>query len=596
MIFSKNDRIGPYTVAFQHKQGSYAETYRVKDAAGKTRFLKLIDYSKLRPSQFDENGGITEVEVWNKRLHNPNLCAFVDSGNLVHSGRQYAYIVSEFVSGETLSSKIGREGDLSVYEIKTVAKAVLSALSCLHSAQPSPIIHNEITPQNVMLDLTGTLSSLKLIDFGHARFLSMPPVKPHLREMNVFYMAPERLTGVCSVQSDLFSVGAMIYRLLYGSLPWFVDLARLSDDEIVETMERERDKELFIPEVKKYELDDQLKNTVAKALSIDVDARFQTADEFISALDGKTVVERQSTRRKVVCGDKPATAKAATTPAKKAAGGGFAAVAGMDELKQRLREEVIEPLRNPEEYRRYGVSIPNGMLLYGPPGCGKTFFAKHFAEEVGFNFMCITPASLKSRYVNASQENIAKMFKDAEAQAPTIIFIDEINELVPNRQSDVHEMSRSAVNEMLAQMDRTGEKGVFVIGATNYPNMIDPAILRAGRIENKYYVGVPDTAARKALFKLYLSKRPYDFGLNYDRLAELTRNYVSADISKIVNDASRKALKMHSKITMQVLEEAIGQTQPSLSTAELAKYEKMRDEIEGKKPGADRPKIGFNQP
>ena len=121
-------------------------------------------------------------------------------------------------------------------------------------------------------------------------------------------------------------------------------------------------------------------------------------------------------------------------------GEGFAAVAGMEELKQQLREEVIEPLHNPEEYHRYGVTIPNGMLLYGPPGCGKTFFAKHFAEEVGFNFMCITPATLKSRYVNATQENIAKMFKEAEENAPTVIFIDEINELVPNRDDgNVHE-------------------------------------------------------------------------------------------------------------------------------------------------------------
>ena len=102
------------------------------------------------------------------------------------------------------------------------------------------------------------------------------------------------------------------------------------------------------------------------------------------------------------------------------------------------------------------------------------------------------------------------MFKEAEENAPTVIFIDEMNELVPNRDDgNVHEMSRSAVNEMLAQMDRTGEKGIFIIGATNYPNMIDPAILRAGRLDKKYYIGVPDKKARMALFKLYLEKRPW---------------------------------------------------------------------------------------
>ena len=153
-------------------------------------------------------------------------------------------------------------------------------------------------------------------------------------------------------------------------------------------------------------------------------------------------------------------------------------------------------------------------------------------------------------YVNASQENIANMFKEAEEKAPTIIFIDEMNELVPNREGNVHEMSRSAVNEMLAQMDRTGEKGVFVIGATNYPHMIDPAILRAGRLDKKYYVGVPDKVARKALFELYLKNRPYDFGLDYDELSSMTENYVSADIQLIVNNAARVALKHHSNLNI----------------------------------------------
>ena len=268
----------------------------------------------------------------------------------------------------------------------------------------------------------------------------------------------------------------------------------------------------------------------------------------------------------------------------------------MDELKAQLTEEVIEPLQNPEEYRRYGVTIPNGMLLYGPPGCGKTFFAKHFAEEVGFNFMCITPAMLKSRYVNASQENIANMFKEAEEKAPTIIFIDEMNELVPNREDDVHEMSRSAVNEMLAQMDRTGEKGVFIIGATNYPHMIDPAILRAGRLDKKYYVGVPDKVARKALFELYLKNRPYDFGLDYDELSSMTENYVSADIQLIVNNAARVALKSHSKITLAILKDAIKAVRPSLDVKELKRYDTIKAKMNGEKSDKSdkRPKIGFN--
>lgn len=265
----------------------------------------------------------------------------------------------------------------------------------------------------------------------------------------------------------------------------------------------------------------------------------------------------------------------------------------MDELKQKMKEDVIDALHSPEEYAKYGLTIPNGMLLYGPPGCGKTFFAKRFAEEVGFNFMLIKPSSLKSRYVNATQENIAQMFKDAEEKSPTIIFIDEMNELVPNRDSDVHEMARSAVNEMLAQMDRTGERGIFIIGATNYPDMIDPAILRAGRLDKKYYIGVPDFAARKLMFELYLKPRPYDFGLDYDKLSTLTADYVSSDIEMIVNDASRVALRAKSKITMQILEDVISKTKPSLTKQELEKYKRIKAKMDGESTMSNRPRIGY---
>ena len=593
MYFKKGDKIGSYTIVFPHKQGAYAETYRVKDANGKTRFLKLINYSKLHHWQIDDNGQVMEVE-FAKQLNHHNLCQYVDSSNIIIVGSQYTWLVTEYVSGETLSAHIIRDGNISVYEIKTIVKAVLSALSYLHS-QPVPIIHNEVTVQNILLNLAGDWKDLKLIDFGHARFLNQAPNKPDLDEWNPFYLAPERFSGVCSVQTDLYSVGVMMYYLLYGRLPWFIDVSRKSSQDTIDCILSCRDKELDLPKENKYELDDQLLNVIAKSLSYDAEDRFQTAQEFIKAIDGEVKVERQSTKRKILSSQQPNKA-VIPTPAKKK-GEGFSVVAGMEELKQQMREEVIEPLHNPEEYHRYGITIPNGMLLYGPPGCGKTFFAKHFTEEVGFNFMCITPATLKSRYVNATQENIAKMFKEAEENAPTVIFIDEMNELVPNRDScNVHEMSRSAVNEMLAQMDRTGEKGIFIIGATNYPNMIDPAILRAGRLDKKYYIGVPDTEARVALFRLYLEKRPYDFGLDYQLLADMTKNYVSADIQLIVNEASRRAFRLHCKITMEILKSAITNTKPSLNANELNKYERIRAMMNGEVTNKinDRPRIGFN--
>ena len=149
MYFKKNDKIGSYTVVFphKHKQGFYAETYRVKDSNRKTRFLKLINYSKLNRNQIDDNGQVIEVEI-TKLLHHHNLCQFIDSGNMMMNGNQFAWFVTEFVSGETLSQRIIRDDNISVYEIKTIAKAILSALSFLHS-QPVPIIHNEVTILNI---------------------------------------------------------------------------------------------------------------------------------------------------------------------------------------------------------------------------------------------------------------------------------------------------------------------------------------------------------------------------------------------------------------------------------------------------------------
>ncbi len=588
MIYQKGDKVGGYTVAFQHKAGSYAETYRVKDSQGKTRFLKLIKYSKLNRNQIDDNGRVIEVEMA-KQLNHHNLCKYLDSGNIMLHGGQCAYIVTDHVSGETLSQRIARDSDVSVYDIKQIAIAVLSALDYLHN-RPIPIIHNEVTIQNVLLNLVGDLADLKLIDFGHARFLNQPPVKPDLSELSPFYLAPERFSGVSQVQSDIFSVGVLVYQLLYGELPWFVDLSQCKGDKVERILE-ERNKPLQIPEDDIFELDDQFVNCILKALSYDVDDRFQSAHDFIQAINGEVKVGKQDTWQKMKA-EEPRKKTDKPSLSRKASGPGFAAIAGMEDLKRQMREEVIEPLHNPEEYERYGVTIPNGMLLYGPPGCGKTFFAKHFAEEVGFNFMEVTPATLKSRWINATQENIASMFKEAAENAPTIIFIDELDDLLKDR-SRADDKGMSGINEFLAQMDRTGEKGIFIIGATNKPDVLDPAVLRAGRLEKKYFLGAPDFKARVALFRLYLEKRPYDFGIDYEELASLTKNYVSADIQLIVNDASRAALKARSKITMNMLKAAIGNVKQSLSDSELWKYESIRAQMNRESIISKPPRIGF---
>ena len=552
---TKQQPIGNYTVAFPIKQGDYAETYRVKDASGKNYFFKLIDLAKLNSKQFDGDDNVIELDIM-KGLEHPNVMRLVEQQEMMLDGKQMAYLVSAFISGETLEQKVSREGS-NPYEVREWVCDVLAGLQYLHS-QSDPIIHNELTPQNIMLD--ATTRQAVIVDFGHARKLTGGRRTFDKKGLSPYYVAPEALNGIYSPQSDLFSVGVMAYRLLYGQLPWQVK----AGDDFEECLQAEREKPLKVMSLSRIAAPDGMVGTIAKALSIDPQDRFQSADEMAKVFLGELKVSiNLSNDKKKEHNKKGKLAKT---------GNGFADVAGMRELKAQLQRDVINLLREPEKYRRYGISLPNGMLLYGPPGCGKTFFAKKLAEEVGFNFIVRTPSDLKSRYVNATQENIAAMFKEAEENAPTIIFIDEINELLPKRNGDAHEMSRSAVNEMLAQMDRTGERGIFVIGATNLPDEIDEAMLRTGRLEKRIYVGPPDEEARKEMFEMYLKDRYTDFGIDYEHLAMLTKGYVSSDIRYLVDEAARLALSRNEKITMKLLEDSIRLHPSSIKPSEPERH------------------------
>lgn len=589
--FSVNEK---YSVMLFIKQGSNAETYRVKGKDGKLYFLKLFNYAKLHRSAFDRENNLLEIEFLKSSKH-PNIVSYKDSGELIFEGKKFGFLVLDFIAGETLTEKISRGKIESVYDLKQIISAVLNGLNYLHSL-PEPIIHNEITPQNIMLDLSGDIPQAKIIDFGFARSFHQSSKSYNKEGLNLNYVASECFNSFYSPQSDLYSVGALMYYLLYGMPPWFKDISKFKADrtKAEDLIIEERKKAISFPNISKdiVDFDESILKVLKKALQNDPENRFQSAYEFTQALNGEIEIDDVDTVQKVKSDDN-GDKKIKTQKAK---GKGFEAIAGLDDLKNEMRRSVIDILQNPEKAERYGAKLPNGMVLYGPPGCGKTFFAKHFAEEVGFNFILSTPSTLKSRYVNATQENIAKMFEDAEKNAPTIIFIDEINELLPNRDSDSHEMAKSAVNEMLAQMDRTGEKGIFIIGATNYPDMIDPAMLRSGRLEKKFYLPPPDSKLRKALFEMSLNQRKkvLDFGIDFDSLSNLTENYVSSDIESIVNEATSIAMADDSRITMDLLEKVIKSFKP-FPKEELRKYQTIKAKMDGEnnEQKNERPRIGF---
>lgn len=584
---------GNYTIQLFIKKGINAETYRAKGKDGKLFLVKIFDYSKLSSSAFDVNNNVLEIELVRKISH-PNLVAYVEHGEMIFEGRKYGFLILDYIVGETLAEKITREPYKLLLDIRSVISGVLDGLNYLHNLD-EPIIHNEITPQNIMLDLSESTPVARIIDYGYARPFYQSSKSFNREGLNLNYTATECFNNIYSPQSDLYSVGAVLHQLIYGMPPWFKDVSQFiaERNKAEDIISNQRESQLVLNDKSEsiIDFDDSIKNVILKAVHKDLDIRFETASEFKKALNREIQIENIESQKKVNSA-KPEKSK---LNIQKAVGKGFDAIAGMQELKEQLKLDVIDALHMPEEYAKYGVTIPNGMLLYGPPGCGKTFFAKHFAEEVGFNFMLATPSTLKSRYVNATQENIAELFAEAEKNAPTIIFIDEINELLPNRDSNSHEMSKSAVNEMLAQMDRTGEKGIFIVGATNYPEMIDPAMLRSGRLDKKFYLPPPDFEARKAMFEMYLKNRPLDFGLDYDILAKKTENYVSSDIEFIVNEASRSALKSKSRISMSTLTDVITKTKPSVPKSELDKYEKIKAKMNQEQPETpnERPRIGF---
>ena len=285
---------------------------------------------------------------------------------------------------------------------------------------------------------------------------------------------------------------------------------------------------------------------------------------------------------------------------KQKGGSGFMDVAGMDELKQLVIEGFINVLNNRECAKAFGVTPPS-LLFYGPAGCGKTFFAEKIAEEVGVNFMKVVPDDIASTLVHGSQEKIAAVFKTAVKNAPTLIFFDEFDAMVPRRSSDDRNYQNGEVNEFLCMLNNASEKGIYVLAATNHPERIDKAVLRTGRIDELIYVDMPDSKARESLFRLALSKLPVEENIDFTRLADMTKGYNCSDISYIIKVASRKMFnasirekdKPYKMITQTLLEDTISRKAPSVSSRDLREYERIRSEFSPKDGGCKHQTIGF---
>lgn len=263
---------------------------------------------------------------------------------------------------------------------------------------------------------------------------------------------------------------------------------------------------------------------------------------------------------------------------------GFDDIAGLDDVKQEIRLKMIYPFTHPELAQRYGISVGGGILLYGPPGTGKTMMAKAIAKEIDATFYVVSPAQVMSKWVGEAEQNIRKLFEAAKAEPQAVIFIDEIEALVPRRKSDSSTVMARVVPQILQELegfDRTGRRALLLIGATNRPWLLDEAILRPGRFDTRVLIDLPDAPARFKLLEIHLGNRPVaedvDFGVLCDRLD----GYSGADIKNIAQQAAAipflegVAGGQPRPIAMKDLMAVIEAVQPSVSSVDLARYEKF---------------------
>ncbi|MCT4595161.1 MAG: AAA family ATPase [Anaeromicrobium sp.] len=222
----------------------------------------------------------------------------------------------------------------------------------------------------------------------------------------------------------------------------------------------------------------------------------------------------------------------------------FENVAGLEDVKESIRSNIIFPLQNPEIYRAYGKSAGGGILLYGPPGCGKTFISMATAGECNAHFVSISITDILDMYLGESEKNLHTLFETARLKAPSIIFIDEIDAIGSSRQGMKNQTSRTLTNQLLIELDstRNNNENLLVIGATNMPWYVDSAIRRPGRFDRIQFIPPPDTAARIEILKLHLKDRPCE-DIDYTFLAKKMKNYSGADIKGVCDFASDRAIK-----------------------------------------------------
>lgn len=588
-ILQNNDRVGEYVVQNLIKANRYTETYRVKDADGNLYFLKLFVANKV-PSKLinQETQQVNEIGYC-QQIDHRNLMAFVGSGQIEHESGLCQYYITNYCQGSILSDYIQTEGCMCEEQALKVFSSILCGLQYLHAKVPA-LCHNDVDPSNIMLSPVMNGEAV-LIDYGHLSTVCGGIPHFDTSDLDPHYHGKETMVGIFEERGDIFSACAVLYYMLTGQAPWVVDVPEEGEykERFMAIWQYSKSHPLNLDPL--AHVSKKTQYIIERGLKVKAADRFQSVGEILGLLQSSDEVPpvetsgtKESGKGNSKASDEEPTASDPNDinpihiEVKCGGGNGFKDVAGMHDLKKYLRERVILVIKDKELAEQYRITPPNGMLLYGPPGCGKTFLAEKFAEETGFNFMLVKASDIGSSFVHGSQEKIRKLFALAEKNSPIVLCFDEFDAVVPNRSGRGAEHVASEVNEFLAQMNNCSKRGIFIIATTNRPDMIDPAVRRTGRIDKHVYVPLPDLEARKEMFRLYLDRRPVADDLDFDAFATATEGYIASDIAFIVNDVAMTAAFARKTITNELMLTTIQQTKPSLNAELIKEYQEMRDQ------------------
>ena len=411
--------------------------------------------------------------------------------------------------------------------------AIISLLDELHKVNRK-LGYINIVASNFVCTSKIESNNIVMIDNSIGEKLSEPD-PPQCTNENVC-QAPEYFHGKFTELSEVYAIGALMYEMLFGIEPWAINVDMLDTTMRTLVLLKMKRKPLLIPSLNGLNPSNELMTIIGKATEYQPEKRYQSLEDLRTAISRQlysSVKDKEQYRN--IC-----------------RGNGFADIAGMDDLKEKIRYDIIDVLNDSERAKELGITIPNGILLYGPPGCGKTFFAEKCAEEMQCHFMYVKCSDVASPYIHGGQEKIARLFEEAREKSPTLLFLDEVDALLRTRTKQQNASESGEINEFLCQINNCGESGVFVIAATNMPEEIDEAALRAGRLERKYYIGVPDVQTIEKLLEIQLRKRKTD-SINIKEVAKHLQGRVAADVKLLVDVAARLAFHNHCSISTQLL-------------------------------------------